>query len=64
MTLIDIYTIGFSCIDEKFVKIVCKNFEIEPQPLTKLELLYEFDGKAAKPIIHAIYLTLLVKKHN
>ena len=59
-TLADICTTGYGFIDEEFADIVCQVLEIEPQRLIKSKQIQGFDSRAAKPITHAIYLTLTV----
>ncbi len=49
--------------DEKFAKTVYQVLEIEPQHLIKPKQIQEFDGRAAKPITHAIYPTLTISTH-
>lgn len=61
--LVDIYAIGFGFINEKFIEIICKRFEIQSQRLKKLKLRHEFDSRAAKPINHFIYPMLSMRKH-
>ena len=60
ITLDDICATRYSFIDEEFAKTICQVLEIEPQCLIKPKQIYGFDGRAAKPITHAIYLTLTV----
>ena len=38
-TLVDPCAAGFGFINEKFIKIVCKKLEIQPQCLTKPKLI-------------------------
>ena len=63
-TLIDTCAIGFGFINEKFVEIICKRLEIQPQRLIKPKPIQEFDSRAARPVIYAIYLTLSVGNHT
>ena len=62
-TLADTCANGYSFIDEKFAEIVCQVLEIEPERLIKPKQIQGFDGRAAKPIIYAIYPTLTVGAH-
>ena len=54
----------YSFIDEEFAETVCQVLEIKPQRLIKPKQIQRFDGKAAKPITHAIYPTLTVGTHT
>ena len=63
-TLADTCATGYGFIDEEFAEIVCQVLEIEPQRLIKSKQIQGFDGRAAKPIIHAIYPTLTVGDHT
>ena len=63
-TLANTCAIGYSFIDEEFAETVCQVLEIKPQCQIKLKQIQEFDGRAAKPIIHAIYLTLTIGTHT
>ena len=56
--------IGYSFIDEKFVETVCQVLEIKPQCLIKLKQIQRFNGRAAKPITHAIYPILTIGTHT
>ena len=58
------YATGYGFIDEKFAEIVCQVLKIEPQRLIKLKQIQEFNGRAAKPITHAIYPILAVSSHT
>ena len=58
--LANTYAIGYIFIIEKFAETVCQVFEIESQCLIKPKQLKKFDNRAAKPIIHAIYLILII----
>lgn len=57
-TLVYTCVTGFGIIDEKFVEIICKKLEIQPQRLTK----QGFDSKATKPVTIIIYPTLICQK--
>ena len=46
-TLIDIYTIRFSFINEKFAEIIYEKLEIQLQCLTKPKPIQGFDGRTA-----------------
>ncbi len=59
-TLADTCATGYGFIDEEFAKTICQVLEIEPPRLIKPKQIQEFDGRAAKPITHAIYPTLTV----
>ena len=61
--LIDTCATRFGFIDKKFAEIVCKKLEIQPQCLTKPKPIQRFDGRAARPVTHAIYPTLSVGNH-
>ena len=63
-TLADTCATGYGFIDEEFAETVCQNLEIEPQRLIKPKEIQGFDGRAAKPITHAIYPTLTVGTHT
>ncbi len=63
-TLANTCTIGYGFIDEEFMEIVCQVLEIEPQCLIKLKQIQGFNGRAAKPITHAIYPILTVSTHT
>ena len=63
-TLVDTCATGFGFIDEKFAEIVCERLEIQPQRLTKPKPIQGFDGRAARPVTHAIYFTLSVGNHT
>ena len=62
-TLADICATRYGFIDEEFTETVCQDLEIEPQRLIKPKQIQGFDGRAAKPITHAIYHTLTVDTH-
>ena len=55
---------GYSFIDEEFANTVCQVLEIKSQRLIKPKQIQGFDGRAAKPITHAIYPTLTVGTHT
>ena len=59
-TLADTCATGYSFIDEEFVETVCQVLEIKSQRLIKPKQIQGFDGRAAKPIPHAIYPTLTI----
>ena len=63
-TLVDTCATGYGFIDEEFAETVCQDLEIEPQRLIKPKQIQGFDGRAAKPITHAIYPTLTVGTHT
>ena len=63
-TLADTCATGYGFINEEFVEIVCQILEIKLQRLIKHKQIQEFDGRAAKPITHTIYLTLTVGTHT
>ena len=63
-TLADTCATGYGFIDEEFAETVCQVLEIEPQRLIKPKQIQGFDGRAAKPITHAIYPTLTVGDHT
>ena len=63
-TLADTCATGYGFIDEEFAETVCQVLEIEPQRLIKPKQIQGFDGRAAKPITHAIYPTLTVGTHT
>lgn len=63
ITLVDIYATGFGFINKKFVEMVYKRLEIQPKYLTKPKFIQRFDGRAAKPITHTIYLILSMEKY-
>ena len=63
-TLANTYAIGYGFIDEKFAETVCQVLEIESQRLIKPKQIQRFDGRATKPITHAIYPTLTVGDHT
>ena len=63
ITLVDTCATGFGFINEKFAEIVCERLEIQPQRLTKPKPIQGFDGRAARPVTHAIYPTLSVGNH-
>ena len=63
-TLINTCTTRYSFIDEEFAEIICQVLEIKPQHLIKLKQIQGFDGRATKPITHAIYLTLTIGTHT
>ena len=46
------------------MKKVCQVLEIKSQCLIKPKQIQRFDGKAAKPITYAIYLTLTIDTHT
>ena len=54
----------YGFINEKFAEIVCQVFEIKPQCLIKRKQIQRFDGKAAKLISDAIYLTSTIGTHT
>ena len=62
-TLADTCATRYGFIDEEFAETVCQVLEIEPQRLIKPKQIQGFDGRAAKPITHAIYPTLTVGDH-
>lgn len=62
--LVDLYTTRLGFINEKFVKIIYKKLEIQPQHLIKLNFIQRFDGRVAKPVIHIIYPILFMRKYN
>ena len=62
--LADICATGYGFINEKFARTVCQVLEIEPQCLIKPKQIQKFDGRAAKPITHTIYLILTVSTHT
>ena len=64
ITLVNTYATGFGFIDEKFAVIICEKLEIQPQRLTKSKPIQGFDGRAARPIIHAIYPMLSMQNHT
>ena len=64
ITLADTYTTEYGFIDEKFAETVCQVLEIKPQCLIKPKQIQRFDGRAAKPITHAIYPTLTISIHT
>ena len=55
---------GVAFIDKTITRHVCDVLKISFFPLAKPKLLKGFDGKPAKPITHAIYLTLTVQSHS
>ena len=63
-TLADTCATGYGFIDEEFAETVCQNLEIEPQRLIKPKEIQGFDGRAAKPITHAIYPILTIGTHT
>ena len=63
-TLVDTCATRFGFIDENFAEIVCKKLEIQPQRLTKLKPIQEFDKRAAQPVTHTIYPMLSVRNHT
>ena len=54
----------YSFLDEKFAETVCQVLKIKPQCLIKPKQIQEFDGRATKPITHAIYPILTVGTHT
>lgn len=62
--LADICATRYSFIDEKFVKIIYQVLKIASQHLINPKQIQKFDGRAAKPIIYAIYLTLTIGTHT
>lgn len=62
--LANICATRYCFIDEEFAEKVCQVLEIEPQRLIKPKQIQRFDGRAAKPIIHAIYPTLTMGTHT
>ena len=54
---------GYSFIDEEFAETVYQVLVIKLQCLIKPKQIQGFDGRAAKPITHAIYLTLTISTH-
>lgn len=59
-TLANIYATRCGFINEEFVESVCQILEIQSQYSIKLKQIERLDGKAAKPITHAIYLILTI----
>ena len=64
ITLANTCATRYSFIDEEFAKTVCQILEIKPQCLIKPKQIQRFDGRAAKPITHAIYPTLTIDTHT
>lgn len=62
--LANTYASRYSFIDEKFMKKICQVFEIKFQYLILPKQIQRFDGKTAKPIIHIIYLTLIIDTYT
>lgn len=62
--LVNTYATRFVFIDKKFVEIVYKKFEIQPQCLIKPKPIEEFDGRATKLVTHTIYLILSMEKYT
>ena len=63
-TLSDTCATTYGFIDEEFAETVCQVLEIELQRLIKSKQIQGFDGRAAKLITHAIYLTLTIGTHT
>ncbi len=61
--LVDASATGYGFINEKFIEIIYQMLEIELQCLTKQKAIQGFDGRAAQPVSHAIYLILSVGSH-
>lgn len=57
-------TTKYDFINEKFMKIICQKLEIKLQYLIKLKPILGFDGKAAQPIIYAIYFILFIENYT
>ena len=55
--LADTCATGYGFIEEEFAETVCQVLEIELQRLIKPKQIQGFDGRADKPITHAIYPT-------
>ena len=58
------YVTGYSFINKKFAEKVCQVFETKLQFLIKPKQIQGFDDRAAKSIIHNIYLILTVDTHT
>ena len=63
-TLANTCATGYGFIDKEFTETVCQVLEIEPQRLIKSKQIQGFDGRAAKPITHAIYPILTIGNHT
>ncbi len=59
-TLADTCATRYGFINEEFAETVCQVLKIEAQRLIKPKQIQGFDGRAVKPITHAIYLTLTI----
>ena len=62
-SFLNIGATGIAFIDKTMARNVCNALQISFIPLAKPKPLKKFDEKPAKPITHAIYLTLMVQSH-
>lgn len=61
--MVDICTTRFDFSHKKFLEIICKKLEIEPQQRTKPKKIHEFNSKVNQLLTHAIYFTLSISIH-